>query len=545
MFRLVRRVSLAVLLTPIFTVAAAGQAASTSGKLAVGGDSAGAIGILRVIVDPTIDGPLIVTVKNSSAVVVPQGANNSLTLPLARNKHTATVSIALATGLNQITIADKNVAAETVTVNWEPGVAYAVPSTAPNTFAKSTVNPVRSDKLWAEADRIADKPEFAHLRVHVDKSLSGFDTLVTKINAAGETVEIERRHFELPRDGSTEYSTQVKLDAEACTIVVTAPGTTDTATIQVPAMTASFREANASETEQVEYDWGRVRGYFAMGMIFSKEREEFSKSDMFLDFTIDKTYLAKPFGPFKNFNTFFNARLTSIPVTATDEESEEPAPEPTPPCTTPVCDAFLKSRKAAMMQGGIYLPMYWDFTIWSRKVPRAGRIARSETNALFIAPLIKGGILTTTGQETSEGRQFGGDDVFNFYSFGYMIGHYRLHGRRTRGGFIPNTNVAPELISWLTLSYGRWENFEIETPSGLKDAMGNDILVRQRPYRIEALGRLKIPETPFIIGSDGNFGKGPDDVRFIFGTRFDIGKVLHTIRAAAARDDMGSSSPNP
>ena len=366
MFRLARRVSLAVLMITISAITATAQSASTSGKLAVGGDSAGAVGILRVNVDPSLDGPLIVTVKDSSSSVVTQGGSPSLTLNLGRNKNTATVSIALAAGTNQITVADKNVAAETVTVNWQPDTAYPVPGIAPNTFAKSTVNPVRSDKLWAEADRIADKPEFALLKVHVDKGLSGFDAVVTKTNAAGETVEIDRRHFDLPRNGSTEYSAQVKLDSsEACTIVITAPGTTDTATIQVPAMTASFRQANASETEQ---------------------------------------------------------------------------------------------REAVLYQTEMSLR---------------------------------------------------------------------------------------NLISWLTLSYGRWENFEIETPSGLKDAMGNDILVRQRPYRIEALGWLKIPETPFIIGFDGNFGKGPDDVRFIFGTRFDIGKVLHTIRAAAARDDMGSSSPNP
>jgi hypothetical protein len=186
--------------------------------------------------------------------------------------------------------------------------------------------------------------------------------------------------------------------------------------------------------------------------------------------------------------------------------------------------------------------MYWDFTIWNRRVPRLGRSPRDETNALFIAPLVKGGILTTTGQQTAEARQFGGDDVFNFYSFGAMLGHFRLHGKRTgRDSFIPNKDIAPELISWLAITYGRWENFEIETPTGQKDAMGNDILWRRRPYRWEALGRLKIPETPFIVGFDGNFGKGPDDVRFIFGTRFDIGKILRTLKVASAQDTLGQA----
>jgi len=164
---------------------------------------------------------------------------------------------------------------------------------------------------------------------------------------------------------------------------------------------------------------------------------------------------------------------------------------------------------------------------------------------LFIAPLAKGGILTTTGQQTAEAKQFGQDDVFNFFSFGAMLGHFRLHGRRTGSHFEPDNDVAPELISWLTISRGRWENFEVETPTGLKDAEGHDIMWRQRPWRWEALGRLKIPETPFIIGFDGNFGKGPDDVRFIFGTRFDIGKILHTLRVAAAEDTLGRTPPPP
>jgi hypothetical protein len=75
-------------------------------------------------------------------------------------------------------------------------------------------------------------------------------------------------------------------------------------------------------------------------------------------------------------------------------------------------------------------------------------------NALFIAPLVKGGILTTTGQETAEARQFGGDDVFNFFSLGYMIGHYRLHGVRSGESLYPTPMLLLNSSVWLTLSYG-------------------------------------------------------------------------------------------
>jgi hypothetical protein len=56
---------------------------------------------------------------------------------------------------------------------------------------------------------------------------------------------------------------------------------------------------------------------------------------------------------------------------------------------------------------------------------------------------------------------------------------------------------------------------------------------------------LKIPETPFIVGFDGNFGKGRDDLRFLFGARFDVGKIMRTLKIAAAQDSMGQSTPAP
>lgn len=539
---------LAVLLGVILAVPAVAQNVSPNGKFSVGGDSVGSVAILRISLHPSLDGPLRIEVKDSAGNDVTQSAGAlPLSLTLPRNRNMVKVSIDLASaGDTHITVRDSNNATEFVTIVWQAGSDLAVPPVA-NTFSTSTVNPSRGGKLWAEAERIADRPDWAHVKVHIDNALPGFDLVVR--NASNKVVD--RGSHTIPRGGGTEFSIQVRLEPGDNTIEVTVPGTAERAVINVPAMTASFT-APETDNQPLEYDWGRVRGYFASGVIFSKERDDFSKTDIFLDFTLDKTYNAKPFGPFKNFNTFFNARLTSIPVTAAESDSETPTPTPTEePCNTADCAAFITSRKAAMMQGGIYLPMYWDFTTWKRRVPRLGRAPRTEMNALFIAPLVKGGILTTTGQETAEARQFGGDDVFNFFSLGYMIGHYRLHGVRSGGKFIPNTDVAPELISWLTLSYGRFENFEIETPTGIKDAAGNDILWRQRPWRIEALGRLKIPETPFIIGFDGNFVKGPDDLRFIFGTRFDIGKILHTIRVAAAQDDLGrtpaaaASGPSP
>lgn len=334
-----------------------------------------------------------------------------------------------------------------------------------------------------------------------------------------------------------------------------------------------------TETQDApDYDWGRVRAYFAGGVVFSKDREDFSKNDIFLDFTLDKNYLTtnkehKGLLWAKDFNTFFDARLTSIPVaqpspSASPTASPSPAASPTPtaspttastPCTTPECDNFINSKKAALMQAGIYIPLYGKKTSWKKQTKLADGTRIWERNALFIAPLFKGGIQTIVGNgQTAEADRFGRDDVFNFFSYGFMVGHFRVPtstvlcdydasgtmidtddqctdknpGHRIEDSshriykLVRNTDYAPELLSWLTLSRGRWESFENQIHTGQKDFFGNEIIWRQRPWRYEALGRLKIPSSPMIVGFDGNFGQGPDDLRFFFGVRFDIGKLI-------------------
>jgi hypothetical protein len=285
------------------------------------------------------------------------------------------------------------------------------------------------------------------------------------------------------------------------------------------------------------YDWGRVRGYFTGGVIFSKERQNFSQTDALLAFTLDKNYLKR--AGF-NINTFFDARLTSIPVPRTmmDGMNGEGGGGGAGG-TGDNLDTFLTSEKAAMMQTGIYVPI--NVSAWK---------FRKNLNTLFIAPLAKIGVQSITSRDSAtpvsaEAATFGSDDIFLFYSFGARIGHFRYPGRAL------DQNVAPELISWLDISRGKFENFELDIPTGQMDAMGNPITSRVQRYRWEAQGRLKIPETPFLIGFDGNFGDGPDDLRFIFGTRFDIGKLIGKLKGldaqqqAAARTEGAAAATTP
>jgi hypothetical protein len=78
-------------------------------------------------------------------------------------------------------------------------------------------------------------------------------------------------------------------------------------------------------------------------------------------------------------------------------------------------DTFITSKKAGFAQAGVYLPV--NVTAWKNQ---------RELNTLFIAPLAKGGVMTITGdRRTAEAETFGDDDVFNFYSFGIRLGHFR------------------------------------------------------------------------------------------------------------------------
>ena len=94
------------------------------------------------------------------------------------------------------------------------------------------------------------------------------------------------------------------------------------------------------------------------------------------------------------------------------------------------------------------------------------------------------------------------NDVFRFYSAGFGVGHFKLEN---------SSDNASELISYVHVTFGKWENFEMNH------------------WRIGVEGRLKIPETPFQIGFDANVrvrGSAAGDLRFLLGTRFDLGELL-------------------
>jgi hypothetical protein len=522
---------------------------SASGRLSVTGRHTKEKAILDVFVG-TLIGPFTVKVIDGSQKVLAAKKKE-----LRRGETSFAETLPLENGPYLITIASDDFEERDESVTLGPW-SFTLPE-ATDAGTASAAKEIKVSNKTNLSATVARVNNSCHLIVHIADQMKGFKVKVVD----ADNKEVDSKAFQDLSRAVNDWSVSVKAAKGVNTVTVSSLDDAETVTLLLPEAAALVAPQDSVQlpapSDMVEYDWGRVRGYFAAGMIFSKERDDFSHSDIFLDFTLDKNYVARPWFKiwpdtgtkkhflFKDLNTFFNARLTSIPVTAEDTSEPKGGDAEKEECNTPDCKAFISSKKAAMMQVGIYAPMYWDFTTWYRNDKNANGVNNYEKNALFVAPLAKAGILTVTGdRQTAEARQFGQDDVFNFFSVGAMLGHFKLHTRKNANGFYENNpNVAPELISWLTLSIGRWENFEVEVPTGQKNAMGNDINVRRRPWRYEALGRLKIPETPFIIGFDGNFGKGPDDVRFLFGTRFDIGKIMRTLKLASAQGTLGGSTP--
>ena len=283
--------------------------------------------------------------------------------------------------------------------------------------------------------------------------------------------------------------------------------------------------------------WGRARAYFAGGVIFSKDRSQFSQQDIALTFAVDKSWIQKPDFrlpadvavreamristadtktaaekardekiaegtgkvSWRGLNTFFDTRLTSLPLVQTGAT--------TPATGTAVAkpgEQFVASRKGALMQAGLYLPFYGPQTSW---------VYDGAVNTFFIAPLFRGGIQTINGADGEQTVNQDGepDDVYHYLAGGFALGHQKLSG---------TTNQTPEMISYIHFAWGTSEAFKYKKPGSTTTL---------NPLRTMVEGRLKVPYTAMQIGFDANLGAGRDDVRFVFGTRFDIGEAISRV----------------
>lgn len=294
------------------------------------------------------------------------------------------------------------------------------------------------------------------------------------------------------------------------------------------------------------FDYGRVRGYLAGGSLFSYDNGSFSQPSIFLDFNVTKNWLWG--GPYQKvvlddrgnlsiehsyrrtvFETFFEARLTSLPVascaasssTTSTTTSGTPTISPSgggSSSTSGACpqtvQAFVSSRKAATLTAGASIPFI--FSTWTYQ---------NKPYSLSMGPLAKIGLDTPTDSSATTGVVFASNQEFyTNFGFGSRIALNRMS---------VSTNIAPENIMYIDVVSGRFSNFDV-SPANPADRYN-------RPWRFGFEGILKVPNTPFILGFSANihqnFGLGnsttvdnaKDDLRFLFGAKFDAGKLFSAL----------------
>lgn len=223
--------------------------------------------------------------------------------------------------------------------------------------------------------------------------------------------------------------------------------------------------AAAAAAQESASEWGRVRAYFSGGVMFSRDDAAFSKQTPYVAFDLDKNWFS---GGKLLVNTFFDTRLTSIPV-AGDNSS------------------FAKSEKAAQAGGGVYLP--YLTTQWTYG---------GQKHALFVAPLAEAGFQTPTASRV--------DHFYTASGFGVRLGHFRMPS---------DEGAAPELVSWLDVVYGKFTSFADS----------------QRRLSVEGTLRAPgTPIVVGFSANIGRNGSVRDDLRLFIGTRFDLGALVAKLK---------------
>jgi hypothetical protein len=338
------------------------------------------------------------------------------------------------------------------------------------------------------------------------------------------------------------------------------------------------------------YSWGRVRVSLSGGGVISQNQGNFSQISIYGDFNADDTWYmgdhcgnwivkdsddskAPPQGQglatakdqsnsykcgnagvsrkvnFKRgfqVNSFFDIRLTAIPAAScqtagststTTSSAGNSAPSKggsqatsnssgnsgSVTCTqadgsavtaSGSANTFVTTPKAAIVAGGLYFPIYLGRTSWEREGHR---------HALYFAPIFKGGLqtLVQSAQSSSSASvpssTLGAETFFYFYSMGSRFGLYKFHDE-------DRNRVAPDQILYLDTTVGKYQNLPNYTSAGVAST-------GPLPWTVALEGRFNIPKVPVFLGfnSTTTVGQGTGDLRFLFGTSFDLGCLLQKV----------------
>ena len=319
------------------------------------------------------------------------------------------------------------------------------------------------------------------------------------------------------------------------------------------------------------FDFGRVRIYMSMGAVISQQESQFSKSSVYVNFNADDTWymrnseekpaevspaekkeadsspkgLLQKIAPSKEhllavlpkqINSSFESRLTTIPVTSCNQ-STNPGTNQQAGCdaaTASNAGSFETSPKAALVSIGFYLPYYypWSSWRWHAQSDDGDQSSYLHGYSLFFAPIAKGGVQTllespeTTpangaapnGTAAAPATPINDETFFHFYATGVRFGLFRFHDEVE-----PKNTLAPDNLLYLDITYGKYENFWKAKPGSASGFI--------HPGRLAMEGRFKIPQYPIFLGFDSNTwpSSHQGDLRFIFGTSFDLGCMLQKL----------------
>jgi len=291
--------------------------------------------------------------------------------------------------------------------------------------------------------------------------------------------------------------------------------------------------------EESETPIGRTRYYFATGVELSQSNQQFSNQDIYVAFDLDRNWIRGTHNAL--LNSEFSARLAAIPVAASSTTSTATT------TSEPSTSTFISSRKAGMVQGAIYAPLYANaFKGWFG----GGTTA-------FLAPLVEGGLQTITSGAlsastpapgtTTTTATVNGAGLYYFWGAGIRLGDLRLYR---------SWNIAPQILSHLDLTFGRWENFKqcrskSNCTPGANGAVPDSQLYQ--PLMLALQGEINVPKTPVMIGFSSINpipGGGQGDLRFYFGVKLDVGCVYNAFKGGSTpkffdcADEQNKTTPN-
>jgi putative Ig domain-containing protein/centrosomal CEP192-like protein len=320
----------------------------------------------------------------------------------------------------------------------------------------------------------------------------------------------------------------------------------------IPTNRVPFAVQQASYSESL-VPWGNVTPTFSTGFVLSQNNNQFSQYNFFLDLNIETSYHLSSSHPNRRVNAFVDTQLTAIPAASCQTTSATGTAATSGSSTTGAnCfnsstidqsfNSFLSAQKAAVLQGGIYFPIQLPMLQWSYG---------GNANAAFFGPVVKGGmqtIVNSTQTVTSNSSASSSGTTsttttstlvpsgfYGNWSAGVRLGHLKLWD---------TWNVAPELLSYIDFTFGRWNSFEQCPSTGCKiDPATGTVTNLSHPFLMGVQGRFKVPDTPLILGFDTITpiaGTGRSNFQFTIGIKTDLACIFNALKSSSTLNSSGS-----